>query len=114
VSILAFQLAGLFTHALSQNRARRTIMTTPEHISGIDPGIDAVPRAETAASLSNAIKSLARLFVTWADNCGNNYAAAAIYGQLTRLSNAELHKRGLSRDTLARNVLQSRDTTAER
>lgn len=89
-------------------------MTTPEHISGIDPGIDAVPRAETAASLSNSIKSLARLFVTWVDNCADYYAAAAIYEQLSRLSNAELHKRGLSRDTLARDVFQSRDTTAKR
>ena len=89
-------------------------MTTPEYISGIDPGIDAVPLTETAASLSNSIKSLARLFVTWADNCANYYAAAVIYEQLSRLSNAELHKRGLSRDTLARDVFQSRDTTAER
>ena len=88
-------------------------MAITEHISGIDSGIDAVPSAETAASLSSSIKSLVRFFVTWADSCANYYAAAAIYEQLSKLSNAELHKRGLSRDTLASDVFQSCDRTAE-
>ena len=48
------------------------------------------------------------------DSCANYYAAAAIYEQLSRLSNAELHKRGLSRDTLARDVFHSCDRTDER
>jgi hypothetical protein len=89
-------------------------MAVTEHISGIDTGIDAVPRTETAASLSSSIKSLARFFTTWASSCADYYAAAAMYDQLSRLSNAELHKRGLSRDMLARDVCQSCDRTAGR
>jgi hypothetical protein len=89
-------------------------MAITERISDFRPGIDSVPSAETAASLSSSIKSLVRFFVTWADSCANYYAAAAIYEQLSRLSNAELHKRGLSRDTLARDVFHSCDRTDER
>jgi hypothetical protein len=77
-------------------------MAVTEHISGIYSGIDAVPRR--AASLAGSIKSLARFFVTWVDSCAEHYAAAAIYQQLSRLSDAELRKRGLSRDTLLRDV----------
>jgi hypothetical protein len=34
----------------------------------------------------------------------DHYAAAAMYEQLSRLSDAELQRRGLSRSTLARDV----------
>jgi hypothetical protein len=37
------------------------------------------------------------------------YAAAAIYEELNRLSDAELHRRGLSRADLARDVVAARD-----
>jgi hypothetical protein len=36
------------------------------------------------------------------------YAAAAIYEQLSRLSDAEPHRRGLPRENLARDVLETR------
>ena len=85
-------------------------MTVTEHISDID----AEAPSETAASLSSSIKSLARRVKTWADTCADYYAAAAMYDQLRGLSDAELHRRGLSRDTLARDVCQSCDRTADR
>jgi hypothetical protein len=47
----------------------------------------------------------------WLETCADHYAAAAVYQQLSGLSDAELHKRGLSRDTLGRDVLQSCDRT---
>jgi hypothetical protein len=40
----------------------------------------------------------------WAETCIAYYEAAALYDRLSGLSNAELHRRGLSRDTLARDV----------
>ena len=85
-------------------------MAMIEHISGIDT----VTSSRPAASLSSSIKSLARFIITWANSCADYYAAAAMYEQLSRLSNAELHKRGLSRDTLARDLCQSCDRTAGR
>jgi len=85
-------------------------MAITEHFSGVD----AVPPTETAASLSSSIKSLAQRVTTWANTCADYYAAAALYEQLSGLSNAELHRRGLSRDTLARDVCEACDTTAGR
>ena len=85
-------------------------MVITEHVSNVD----AVSPSETAASLSSSIKSLARFFITWVNSCAEYYAAAAMYEQLSRLSNAELHKRGLSRDTLARDVCRPCDRTVWR
>jgi hypothetical protein len=77
-------------------------------------GVDILSSTENTASLSSSIKSLARFLVTWANSCADYYAAAAMYDQLSKLSNAELHQRGLSRDTLARDLCQSCDRTAYR
>ena len=85
-------------------------MTVSEHFYGVD----APPPIETAASPSSSIKSLAQHVTMWVNTCADYYAAAAMYEQLSRLSNAELHKRGLSRDTLARDLCQSCDRTANR
>jgi hypothetical protein len=40
----------------------------------------------------------------WIETCVAYCAASALYEQLSGLSNAELHRRGLSRETLARDV----------
>ena len=40
----------------------------------------------------------------WIQTCVAYYEAAALYDQLSGLSNAELHRHGLSRETLARDV----------
>lgn len=82
-------------------------MAVTEQFSGIDTRIVAVPPTEPAAALSSSIKSLARFFSTWMSACADYYSAASMYEQLSKLSNAELHRRGLSRDALARDVFQS-------
>lgn len=46
--------------------------------------------------------------VEWARSCAEHYTAAGLYERLSKLSDAELRRRGLSRDTLARAVF---DTT---
>ena len=43
-------------------------------------------------------------FCTWFESCADAYATAALYGELARLSDAELRRRGLGRETLARDV----------
>jgi hypothetical protein len=62
----------------------------------------AAPRGglQLAARLSSMVKSIGDYINMMVDF----YAAAAIYEQLNRLSDAELYRRGLSRDTLARDV----------
>jgi hypothetical protein len=45
----------------------------------------------------------------WHAVCAAYYAAAARYEQLNRLSVAELHRRGLPRETLARDVCETSD-----
>ena len=83
-------------------------MTASEHFSGVD----AISPTETVASLSSLIKSLPRRVRMWANSCADYYAAASMYEQLSKLSNAELSRRGLSRDTLAREIFRSCDRTA--
>ena len=78
------------------------------HVSNLD----AVPPAKTDAALFDSIKSRAGFFIAWLNACADYYAAAAIYEQLSKLSDAELHRRGLSRETLVRDAFQSCDRTA--
>ena len=63
--------------------------------------------ADATTSLSRSIKSLAEFFVAWMESCADYWAAAALYDSLRRLSDSELQKRGLSRDTLAQEVFHS-------
>ena len=49
--------------------------------------------------------------IACAETCADYYAAAALYDALSRLSDAELYRRGLSRDTLARDISQACDRT---
>jgi hypothetical protein len=47
----------------------------------------------------------------WIATCADYYAAAAMYEQLSGLSNAELERRGHSRATLARDICVKCDRT---
>jgi hypothetical protein len=67
---------------------------------------------EGAVSISNSVKSLTNSIASWVQSCADQWAAAALYDSLRGLSDAELHRRGLSRDILARDALQSNDQTA--
>jgi hypothetical protein len=40
----------------------------------------------------------------WAEACADSYAASAMYEDLSRLSDAELRRRGLNRESLVRDV----------
>jgi hypothetical protein len=83
-------------------------MAMTKHVSSLDP----VPPAKTVAPFFDSIKSRAGFFIAWLNACADYYAAAAIYEQLSKLSDAELRRRGLSRDTLVRDAFQSCDRTA--
>lgn len=54
-----------------------------------------------------------RFVRAWMASCREFYAAAATYEQLSRLSDAELTRRGLSRETLARDLCGLRDDARE-
>ena len=58
-----------------------------------------------AARIAALKAYVAMCLETWADK----YAAAAAYDGLSRLSDVELHRRGLSRDTLARDIAEACD-----
>jgi hypothetical protein len=62
---------------------------------------------ETTTSLSSSIRSAAEGLAAWVQSCADYWAAAALYDSLRRLPDSELQKRGLSRDTLAREVFHS-------
>jgi truncated hemoglobin YjbI len=83
------------------------VMTFYEQVFGHEAAA-----AERAASLFNSVKSLTKGIARWLQSCADYWAAAALYESLHSLSEAELLRRGLSRDTLARDVFQSDDRVA--
>jgi hypothetical protein len=60
---------------------------------------------------SRAIASLAKRIADWITTAADYYAASAMYEQLSRLSDAELERRGLSRANLGRDVCRACDPT---
>jgi hypothetical protein len=64
--------------------------------------------------LSRRVASLAMRFADWITAAADHYAAAAAYEQLSRLSDAELQRRGLSRATLAQDICATCHSTARR
>jgi hypothetical protein len=54
-----------------------------------------------------SLASLRLRIAVWARTCADYYGAAAKYERLSRLSNAELRRRGMSRETLARDVCEA-------
>jgi hypothetical protein len=66
---------------------------------------DGVAEGGSARRLSDRLVSIGSWVVTWLDTCADHWAAAEMYQQLSVLSDAELARRGLSRATLARDVL---------
>jgi hypothetical protein len=70
------------------------------HVQSFDS--DALAASEPTAPLSNRIRSISLRLMVWVDTCADYYAAAAMYEQLSALSDSELARRGLSRATLAR------------
>ena len=67
---------------------------------------------ESAPAVSDWLKTLGQRIGAWAVTCADYWSAAALYDELRGLSDAELRRRGLSRDSLARDVCQACDRTA--
>src|SRR5262245_58150821 len=63
----------------------------------------AIPQSTEARS---RLRTLYAKLVKWLKGCAEAYAAAAAYENLSRLSDAELRHRGLSRDVLARDLMK--------
>jgi hypothetical protein len=62
--------------------------------------------------VSSWIESLRKRIAMWATTCADYHGAAALYDELRGLSDAELQRRGMSRDTLARDVCAACDRAA--
>jgi hypothetical protein len=61
--------------------------------------------AETTTGGQGAgARGLLRRAADWIEACADYYAASVMYEELLRLSDAELRRRGLSRETLARDI----------
>jgi hypothetical protein len=58
----------------------------------------------TPASVGSRLGLLCSALAQWFKACADNYAAAATYEDLSRLSDTQLKHRGLSRDILARDL----------
>jgi hypothetical protein len=59
--------------------------------------------------LSDFSSSLGTRIADWLATAADYYTAAAVYEQLSRLSDGELQRRGLSRATLASDICQACD-----
>jgi hypothetical protein len=75
---------------------------------------DALAADKSPAQTSNWIRSICQRLTAWAETCADYYAAASMYEQLSRLSDPELARRGLSRASLAQDVCTASDRSAER
>lgn len=62
-------------------------------------------RTSAAQTLVRLLKATAAWLSAWIQFCADRYAAAALYDTLSRLSDADLHRRGLSRDSLAHDLI---------
>jgi hypothetical protein len=60
-------------------------------------------------SLGPRLKVLRAHLAAWVTTCVDYYDAATLFDELSVLSDAELHRRGLSRATLASEVCESCD-----
>jgi hypothetical protein len=66
--------------------------------------IDAEPVGQDASAASSWLGRLRARLAAWIQRRADHYAAATIYAELSRLSDAELARRGLNRDVLARDL----------
>lgn len=58
-------------------------------------------------SITGLIKPMVEHAWVWIHTCADYWAAANTYEQLSRMSDADLHSRGLSRMNLARDICTS-------
>src|SRR5262245_53922871 len=84
---------------------RSSAMTAHNHLSATET----LPVVEPLALFSGWIRSIGLWLAAWTDTCADHWAAAAMYEQLSALSDAELSRRGLSRATLASDACAASD-----
>jgi hypothetical protein len=73
--------------------------------------LEAVPLASSSTGgleLKARISSMAKWVGDYIETMADYYAAATMYEQLSKLSDSELQRRGLSRHTLMRDVVAAR------
>jgi hypothetical protein len=61
--------------------------------------------------IGHALQSIGAHIAAWIETCADYHAAAGLYEQLSRLSDTELRRRGLSRATLAAEIARRCDRT---
>jgi hypothetical protein len=59
--------------------------------------------------LDRLVRSIREWTSVWATTGADYFVAAGAYEELSRLSEQELHRRGLKRETLGRDVCSARD-----
>lgn len=69
----------------------------------------AASRSAGGLRLAARISAMAKSIGNYIDMMADFYAAATLYDELSRLSDAELNRRGLSRDILARDAVAACD-----
>jgi hypothetical protein len=74
---------------------------------------DAIATGESAKRLLPWVRLVRRRVLAWADRRADYYAAAAMYQQLSALSDSELMRRGLSPATLAHDVSAACDRRSD-
>lgn len=79
--------------------------------------LGSVDRYTTRVPVTSALhrtSAVVRLLQTWLRTAFEFYWVAEEYEELSRLSDAELHRRGLSRESMARDVIKSATEKADR
>src|SRR5262245_16491890 len=71
---------------------------------GCDPAAVLQTGSTTTVTAGSRLSQLRASLVKWLRDCVDAYAAAAAYENLSRLSDRELARQGLSRDILARDL----------
>jgi hypothetical protein len=72
---------------------------------------ETVPQEARTLSRHDRLKVLGAYLTTWCETCTDYGKAAALFEQLSTLSDAELYRRGFSRATLGREVCAACDRT---
>lgn len=71
--------------------------------------VDPRPRKARARPRFIRLEAFAATVAAWLTACRNYYAASSRYEDLSRLSDAELERRGLTRRTLGRHACEAGD-----
>jgi hypothetical protein len=82
---------------------------TMADISQLSSAESALAAPSGGLRLAARLSSIAKWIGEYIDTMADYYAAATMYEQLRGLSDAELHRRGLSRIDLARHILAARN-----